>query len=113
MVNYISWNSKDQKEIVLQKFPAADLMVWQGLKILSVRKPVNYQLAKPLELDLLVLQQNVYVTPEKLLASFRPKQIIFDSSNAGWYVNWLSPKLKAAGIPVHDVNTLGAYSHFR
>lgn len=111
-VTYQPWQLP-VKQFVRKQFPDSELIVWKGLRILALSKPVNYQLQQPLEIDLLVLQQNVYVTPEKLQANFQPRKIIFDSSNASWYVNWLSPKLKAAGIAVQDVNTEGALSTIR
>ncbi len=84
-------------------------MVWRGLKLISLDKPLKKDLQKPAEIDYLILQKNVWTSAEKLKTNFKFKKVIFDSSNQSWYVKKLSTELKAANIPFHDVATEGAF----
>jgi hypothetical protein len=85
------------------------VMVWRGLKLISIAKPLKKNLATPAEVDVLILQNNVWTSAEKLTTNFKFKKVIFDSSNQSWYVKKISEELKAANIPFHDVATDGAF----
>src|SRR5688572_4174986 len=112
-VKFQNWQAENATEIPLKTAEGGKLICWRNLRIVSLNKPLKQNLATPLEVDLLVLQKNVWTSPEKLKASFKPGIIVFDSSNESWYVRWLGKKLQAAGLPFHDVNTMGAFESRR
>ena len=101
--------TENATEIPLKTGVNGTLICWQNLTIYTLNKPLRTNLKTPLKIDVLVLQKNVYVTPEKLKANFNPAIIVFDSSNEGWYVRWLGAKLTQSQLPFHDVNTQGAF----
>ena len=102
-------STENATEIPLKTGVNGTLICWQNLTIYTLDKPLKTNLKTPLKVDVLVLQKNVYVTPEKLKANFNPAIIVFDSSNEGWYVRWLGAKLIQNQLPFHDVNTQGAF----
>ena len=108
-VNYQNWQTENATEIPIKTAEGENLISWRNLRILTLSKPLKHDLRNPLEVDVLVLQKNVWITPEKLKANFKPKIIVFDSSNESWYVRWLGKKLDAAGLLFHDVSTNGAF----
>ena len=101
--------TENATEIPLKTGVNGTLICWQNLTIYTLNKPLKTNLKTPLKIDVLVLQKNVYFTPEKLKANFKPAIIVFDSSNEGWYVRWLGAKLIQNQLPFHDVNTQGAF----
>jgi competence protein ComEC len=106
MQQIISW---DQAQDHIRQLPGKAIFIWHGKSILILQKPPLKDLHNPVLIDYLVLQNNVWVKPEKLKQNFRFRKIILDSSNAAWYRKWLTPKLQAVGITVYDVNVEGAF----
>ena len=108
-VVYQPWNAQTAK-LAQYQTEEMRLISWRGLKILVLEKPLKSNLQKPLAIDYLVIRQNAWVSAEKLQRNFRFKKLVLDSSNETWYAKWLSKELKPAGIPLHDVNTHGAFA---
>ncbi|HEY4651818.1 MAG TPA: ComEC/Rec2 family competence protein [Pontibacter sp.] len=84
-----------------------ELLVWQGKKILLLKRPLNVKPVADFAFDYVILTQNVRVKPE-VLQAFAPATIVLDGSNKPWYINRLKMELAAYNLPVHDVTTDGA-----
>ncbi|AKQ45996.1 hypothetical protein TH63_10620 [Rufibacter radiotolerans] len=84
------------------------LLVWQGKKIFWLRR-LPKGMARPVKVDALVLQQNAWLTVEKLQTSFLTNTIVLDQTNARWYVQRKAPELRAAGYQVHVLDENGAW----
>ncbi|WP_238395884.1 ComEC/Rec2 family competence protein [Pontibacter pudoricolor] len=84
-----------------------ELLVWEGKKILLIRKPLKVQPVTTIALDYIILVQNVRLKPETLQA-FTFKTIVLDGSNKPWYVERMKEELDKKGMPVYDVTTSGA-----
>ncbi|QHL86916.1 DUF4131 domain-containing protein [Nibribacter ruber] len=85
------------------------LMVWQGKRILWLQKlPRN--LAKPVPVDVLVLQKNVWAKVDQLRQVIDCAYVVMDQTNAPWYVQRKSTELRAAGYTVHNLEEDGAWT---
>ncbi|HSI89869.1 MAG TPA: ComEC/Rec2 family competence protein, partial [Adhaeribacter sp.] len=108
---FLHWNKRmaTPGKINYRKTEEMKLLVWRGKKLLALEKTLGKNLQKPAEIDYLVLQKNVYFTPDKLQQNFRFKKIILDSSNDQWYWQRAEKQLDQAGIPYHNVARHGAF----
>lgn len=84
-----------------------ELLVWQGQKLLLVRKPLTIQPTSELELDYILVTQNAQVKPG-IIKSFKVKAVVLDGSNRPWYISRLKAELTKLDLPVYDVTTQGA-----
>jgi competence protein ComEC len=84
------------------------VLVWRGKKLLWLKRLPN-DLARPVALDALVLQQNVWLPLDRLQTTFLTKTIVLDQTNARWYVQRKAPELRAAGYQVHVLEEQGAW----
>jgi competence protein ComEC len=84
-----------------------ELLVWEGKKILLIRKPLKVQPISTMVLDYIILAQNVRIRPEALQA-FTFKTIVLDGSNRPWYIERMKAELGEKNMPVYDVTTSGA-----
>lgn len=85
------------------------LLSWHGRRVAWVREKL-WKGQQPVPVDVVVLRHNARVWPEQLLATFGPKPVyVFDSSCRSWYVEQLTPQLRAAGLRTHDVTMQGAW----
>ncbi|CAN5852171.1 hypothetical protein BH24BAC1_BH24BAC1_25110 [soil metagenome] len=85
------------------------LFVWRGLRVLEVRVPLPpAPSARPVAVDLLLIQNNARVDPAVLQAGYRFRHLILDSSNFGFPFRRLKEQLTAAGLPFHSVPDQGA-----
>ncbi|MEJ8755944.1 ComEC/Rec2 family competence protein [Pontibacter sp. H259] len=84
-----------------------ELLVWEGRKILYVRKPLKVQPIAEMKVDYLILARDVRIKPDALQA-FNPKTIVLDGSNRPWYITRIKSELAKYKFPVYDVTTQGA-----
>jgi len=84
------------------------MVVWNGLKVLLLSKPIKMEGIAAAAFDYVVLSKNVRLWPEDL-AQLQGKQVILDTSNAPWYVQRLKKQLDEAGIKYYDVASEGAF----
>ncbi|GAA4301469.1 ComEC/Rec2 family competence protein [Nibribacter koreensis] len=85
------------------------LMVWQGKRILWLQK-LPRQLAKPLPVDVLVLQKNVWADVAQLRTTIACAYVVLDQTNAPWYMQRKTKELQAAGYKVHNLEQDGAWT---
>ena len=78
------------------------MLVWEGEKILLIRKPLKVQPVATMDLDYMILVQDVRVKPEALQA-FTFKTIVLDGSYKPWYVERMKAELSKQNIQVYDV----------
>jgi len=67
------------------------------------------KLKNKITLDYLILTKNTSVPIDKLLSVFKPKLIIFDSSNSKYKINQWVKELNKTNIPFYDVMNKGAF----
>ncbi|WP_181308206.1 ComEC/Rec2 family competence protein [Rufibacter sp. XAAS-G3-1] len=84
------------------------LVVWQGKRLLWLKKlPRN--VAQPIAVDAMVLQQNVWFDLARLQRSFSTRIILLDQTNSRRYVSRKAAELRAAGYKVHVLEEDGAW----
>lgn len=85
------------------------VLSWHGRRVAWVSRRL-WRGQQPVPVDAVVLRRNARVWPEQLRATFGPDAlVIFDSSCRSWYVEQLTPQLRAAGLRVRDVTMQGAW----
>ncbi|RNI28147.1 ComEC family competence protein [Rufibacter immobilis] len=84
------------------------LLVWKGRSFLWLKR-LPRPLAQPVEVDVLVLQGNVWATPDRLRHSFRCGYVILDQTNSRGYTQRKARELAAAGYQVHVLEENGAW----
>ena len=85
------------------------LLSWHDRRVAWVREKL-WKGQQPVPVDVVVLRHNARVWPEQLLTTFGPRPVyVFDSSCRSWYVEQLTPQLRAAGLRTHDVTMQGAW----
>ncbi|GAA4381986.1 ComEC/Rec2 family competence protein [Hymenobacter koreensis] len=85
------------------------LLTWHGHRAAWVSGKL-WKGQQPVPVEVIVLRRNARVWPDQLLATFGPQAlVVFDSSCRTWYVEKMTPQLRAAGLRVHDVTMQGAW----
>ncbi|WP_192821386.1 ComEC/Rec2 family competence protein [Rufibacter sp. LB8] len=87
------------------------ILVWRGKRLLWLKR-LPRAVQKPLQVDAIVLQQNVWTTPDKLKSMFSTRLVVLDQTNARWYVQRKKQELQQAGYTVHLLEEDGAW-HIR
>ncbi|KAA9339088.1 ComEC family competence protein [Hymenobacter busanensis] len=85
------------------------LLTWHGRRVAWVSGKL-WKGQRPVSVEAVVLRRNARVWPDQLAATFGTNAlVIFDSSCRTWYVEKMTPQLRAAGLRVHDVTMQGAW----
>ncbi|KAA3438741.1 ComEC/Rec2 family competence protein [Rufibacter hautae] len=84
------------------------VVVWQGKRLLWLRKlPRN--LERPVTLDAVVLQHNLWFDLPRLQKAFSVRTLVLDQTNSRRYVARKVQELRAAGYRVHVLEEDGAW----
>lgn len=106
-------DSTDFNKLAVHDWQNIKLMVWQGKKIAMVHSRFDHslQLAKPLEVDLVVLCNNALYSLDNLATYLRYDQLIIDSSNTYYRARKLADEARERKIAYHCVPLQGAYEY--
>ena len=108
------WNCGVNKEekISGQQLPVGKLLVFEGKKILlvdSTLEKVNFEVGEKLKVDLVILSHSPKVYLENLKKFVEFEEVVFDSSNKKWRVNYWEKDCEKMKVKYWDVLEKGAY----
>lgn len=92
---------------IKSKKPLQNLMYFKNKKVLVIDSSCVY--SKGLNPDILILIQSPKLNIERLLKTYKPKQIIVDGSNFKSYVRLWETTCRKEKIPFHYTNEKGFY----
>lgn len=92
---------------IKSKRPLQNLMYFKNKKVLVIDSSCVY--SKGLNPDILILIQSPKLNIERLLKTYKPKQIIVDGSNFKSYVRLWEATCRKEKIPFHYTNEKGFY----
>jgi competence protein ComEC len=106
-----------ESEIATSDHISSDLLIRNGLvqfrdkriAIINKSTSVNLKSVKPLSIDYLVISHDPKIHIKKILKTFSPSKIIFDSSNSKKKVREWKEECHAAGIDHYSVSESGAF----
>ncbi|MFC6999182.1 ComEC/Rec2 family competence protein [Rufibacter roseus] len=98
-----------KQQVVYQELPSNNkLLVWRQKRILWLEK-LPKDLKVPVQVEVLVLQHNVWAPVTHLQNTFKTNLIILDQTNSRRYTQQKAAELRAAGYRVHELETEGAW----
>jgi len=103
---------KQDSRIMGIQLPIGRLLTFHGNKILVVDSPVvknDFILTQKLKVDLVVLSHSPKVFLKNLQNLIDFREVVFDSSNKKWKVDYWAQDCEKLKIKCWDVNTQGAY----
>lgn len=108
------WNCRINKEekVANQHLDFGNLILFEGKKILvvdSALEKIHFEMEKKLKVDLVILSYSPKVYLENLKKLIDFDEVIFDSSNKKWKVDYWKKDCEKMKIKYWDVTELGAY----
>lgn len=108
------WNCRINKEVKItsQHLAFGNLILFEGKKILvvdSALEKINFEMKKKLQVDLVILSHNPKVYLENLKKLIDIDEIVFDSSNKKWRIDYWKKDCAKMKIKYWDVSERGAY----
>ena len=89
------------------KKPTQNLIYFKQKKIFLIDSTCVYK--KGINPDILVIIQSPKLNIQRLLTTYKPKEIVFDGSNYKSYVRLWEATCKKEKIPFHNINEKGFY----
>jgi competence protein ComEC len=108
------WNCgvKEEEPVAYRQLPVGKLIEFEGRKILvidSAMEKTDFEIKNKLKTDLVILSHSpkIYLNHLKKLVEF--DEVIFDSSNKKWRIDYWKKDCTKMKIKYWDVNAQGAY----
>ena len=85
------------------------LLLWQGVKILLCRQPLQAATLQKVKPKFILLSHHPYLALDELAPALQGVHVILDGSNGWRYQQQVEQKLTKAGISCYNVNKRGAF----
>lgn len=108
------WNCRinEEEKVSSQRLAIGDLILFEGKRILvvdSALEKTNFEMKKKLKVDLVILSHSPKVYLENLKKLIDFDEVVFDSSNKKWKVDYWKKDCEKMKIKYWEVNDKGAY----
>jgi len=103
---------KEETQVSSKQLPIGKLILFEGKKILVVDSALeknDFELKQKLKVDLVILSHNPKVYLENLKKLIEFGEVVFDSSNKPWRINYWKKDCDKMKIKYWDVNAQGVY----
>lgn len=88
--------------------PHYDLLLWNGLKIVRIKRVQDMKILRPIACDYLIISDKYLQNVEELLPYINAKSLIIDGNIPLWKIDQLKTQLAALALPAHYVALSGA-----
>jgi competence protein ComEC len=92
---------------IANKKPLQNLMYFKGKKVLLIDSLCIY--TKGIKPDILIIIQSPKLNMQRLLKTYRPKEVVVDGSNFKSYIRLWEATCRKEKIPFHNTNEKGFY----
>lgn len=101
---------KNQKEL-FEDFHGLKLVIWEGERIIHYHQELDEDFAfkEPIDVDLLIISNDAFQKPGKLLQFFNPKKIVVDASNSYYNIQNFKAKFEEENLDYYIVPEKGAF----